>query len=147
VTPAAPDVQQLGPAVDAITQGLRRKPRQVLADAGYWSENNVATLDAKGIEAFIATGRRKHSDPMPVAPRGRAPRALSVKDRMARKLITGRGHAIYARRKAIVEPVFGQIKHARGFRQFLRRGLVRVQQEWALICLSHNLLKLHLAGK
>ena len=147
VTPAAPDVQQLGPAVDAITQGLRRKPRQVLADAGYWSESNVATLDAKGIEAFIATGRRKHSDPRPGAPRGRAPQALSVKDRMARKLTTVRGHAIYARRKAIVEPVFGQIKHARGFRQFLRRGLVRVQHEWALICLSHNLLKLHMARR
>jgi transposase len=147
VTPAAPDVQQLVPTVDAITQGLRRKPRQVLADAGYWSESNVVTLTTKGIEPFIATGRRKHSDRRPVAPRGRAPQALSVKDRMMRKLITVRGHAIYARRKAIVEPVFGQIKHARGFRQFLRRGLVRVQQEWALICLSHNLLKLHLAGK
>src|SRR5437016_3505919 len=70
---------------------------------------------------------------------------LPMRDRMVRKLATLRGHAICARRKAIVEPVFGQIKHARGFRQFLRRGLVRVQQEWALVCLSHNLLKLHAA--
>ncbi len=145
VTPAAPDVQQLVPLVRAITQGLRRKPRHVLADAGYWSETNVAALDATDIEPFIATGRRKHSAPEPVAPRGRVPHALSVKERMARKLATRRGHAIYARRKAIVEPVFGQIKHARGFRQFLRRGLVRVQHEWALICLSHNLLKLYTA--
>lgn len=145
VTPAAPDVQQLVPVVTAITQGMRRKPRHVLADAGYWSETNVAALEAKDIEPFIATGRRKHTAPVPIAARGRVPDALSAKDRMARKLATVRGHAIYARRKAIVEPVFGQIKHARGFRQFLRRGLVRVQQEWALICLSHNLLKLHTA--
>jgi transposase len=143
VTPAAQDVQQLGPMVTAITEGLRRKPQHVLADAGYWSETNVAALETKGIEPFIATGRRKHGDPMPSAPRGRPPQGLRAKERMARKLATIRGHQIYARRKAIVEPVFGQIKHARGFRQFLRRGLARVQQEWALICLSHNLLKLH----
>ena len=143
VTPAAPDVQQLVPVVAAIMTTLRRKPKSVLADAGYWSESNVQALDAKGIEPFIATGRRKHGEPAPVAPRGRLPEGLTAKERMARKLATVRGHAIYARRKAIVEPVFGQIKHARGFRQFLRRGLVRVRQEWALICLSHNLLKLH----
>src|SRR6266545_3723434 len=143
VTPAAPDVQQLVPVVTAITAGLGRQPQSVLADAGYWSESNVQALEAKRIEPFIATGRRKHSESAAVAPRGRPPEGLTAKDRMARKLATRRGHAIYARRKAIVEPVFGQIKHARGFRQFLRRGLVRVQQEWALICLSHNLLKLH----
>jgi transposase len=143
VTPAAPDVQQLVPVVTAITQSLHRKPQQVLADAGYWSETNVTALEAKNIEPFIATGRRKHNAAAAVAPRGRPPQGLSVKERMARKLATVRGHRMYARRKAIVEPVFGQIKHARGFRQFLRRGLVRVQQEWALICLSHNLLKLH----
>jgi transposase len=145
VTPAAPDVQQLVPVVAAITAGLHRKPGSVLADAGYCSEANIVALEAKGIEPFIATGRRKHTEPAPSAPRGRVPTELSVRERMARKLLTRRGHAIYARRKAIVEPVFGQIKHARGFRQFLRRGLVRVQQEWALVCLSHNLLKLHAA--
>lgn len=117
----------------------------MLADAGYCSEANLVALETKGIEAFIATGRRKHSAPLPLAPRGRAPDGLSMRERMARKLLTRRGHAIYARRKAIVEPVFGQIKHARGFRQFLRRGLVRVQHEWALVCLGHNLLKLHAA--
>ena len=143
VTPAAPDVQQLMAVVTAITQGLHRKPQIVLADAGYWSEANVLALEAKDIEPIIATGRRKHAEPLPVAPRGRPPQGLSVKERMRRKLATVRGHALYARRKAIVEPVFGQIKHARGFRQFLRRGLVRVQHEWALVCLSHNLLKLH----
>lgn len=145
VTSAAPDVQQLVPVVTAITTALRRKPQSVLADAGYWSESNVQALEAKGIEPFIATGRRQHGAPAPVAPRGRPPEGLTAKEWMTRKLTTLRGHAIYARRKAIVEPVFGQIKHARGFRQFLRRGLVRVQHEWALVCLSHNLLKLHRA--
>jgi transposase len=145
VTAAAPDVQQLVPAVTAITQALHRKPALVLADAGYWSEANVLALAAKRIEPLIATGRRKHTDPHAVAPRGRPPQGLSVKERMQRTLATVRGQRLYARRKAIVEPVFGQIKHARGFRQFLRRGLQRVQQEWALICLSHNLLKLHAA--
>jgi transposase len=145
VTPAAPDVQQLVPVVAAITATLHRKPHQVLADAGYWSESNVTALEATGIEPFIATGRRKHRDPEPSAPRGRPPHGLTVKERMVRKLATLDGRRVYARRKAIVEPVFGQIKHARGFRQFLRRGLIRVQHEWALICLSHNLLKLHAA--
>jgi transposase len=145
VTAAAPDVQQLVPVVTAITQTLRRQPAVVLADAGYWSEANVGALKAKGIEPLIATGRRKHTDPVPIAPQGRPPAGLSVKERMQRALATVRGRRLYARRKAIVEPVFGQIKHARGFRQFLRRGLTRVQQEWALICLSHNVLKLHVA--
>jgi transposase len=147
VTPAAPDVQQLVPAVTAITRALRRKPRAVLADAGYWSEANVEALEAKDIDVFIATGRHKHGDPPLVAPRGRPPAGLSVKDRMKRKLATLHGRRLYARRKAIVEPVFGQIKHARGFRQFLRRGLGRVQQEWALICTAHNMLKLYAAGR
>jgi transposase len=145
VTAAAPDVQQLVPVVTAITQTLHRKPAVVLADAGYWSEANVGALNAKGIEPLIATGRRKHTDPVPVAPRGRPPAGLSVKERMQRALATVRGRRLYACRKTIVEPVFGQIKHARGFRQFLRRGLTRVQHEWALVCLSHNLLKLHAA--
>ena len=144
VTAAAPDVQQLVPAVSAITKELRRKPRSVLADAGYWSEANVAALDAKRIESFIATQRHKHGAPS-LVPRGRRPVGLSGRERMARKLATRRGRTVYALRKTIVEPLFGQIKHARGFRQFLRRGLACVQQEWALICLSHNLLKLHAA--
>lgn len=143
VTAAAPDVQHLVPVVTAITQALHRKPAVVLADAGYWSEANVQALEAQGMEPLIATGRRKHTEPPPSAPRGRRPRGLSVKERMQRTLATRRGQRLYARRKAIVEPVFGQIKHARGFRQFLRRGLQRVQEEWALVCLSHNLLKLH----
>jgi transposase len=143
VTAASPDAEQLQPVVQALIRGLHRRPRVVLADAGYWSEANVVALQDRGIEPLIATGRRKHHEPVPVAPRGRPPAGLSVKQRMARTLATLRGHGLYARRKAIVEPPFGQIKHARGFRQFLRRGLRAVGEEWALICTSHNLLKLY----
>lgn len=143
VTAASPDAEQLQPAVAAVVSGLHRRPRVVVADAGYWSEANVVALQARGIEPLIATGRRKHHEPVPAAPRGRPPAGLSIKQRMVRTLATLRGHALYTRRKAIVEPPFGQIKHARGFRQFLRRGLRAVGEEWALICTSHNLLKLY----
>jgi hypothetical protein len=143
VTAASPDAEQLQPAVEAVIRGLHRRPRVVLADAGYWSEANVVARQDRGIDVLIATGRRKHSEPVPVAPRGRPPAGLTVKARMVRRLATRRGHAQYARRKAIVEPPFGQIKHARGFRQFLRRGLCAVSEEWALLCTSHNLLKLY----
>jgi RNA polymerase sigma-70 factor (TIGR02960 family) len=107
-----------------------------------WSGGEPSEQERALLAGFIDAHERADAAAA-VAPRGRPPQGLSVKERMARKLATVRGHRMYARRKAIVEPVFGQIKHARGFRQFLRRGLVRVQQEWALICLSHNLLKLH----
>jgi transposase len=142
VTPAAPDVQQLPVVLAAITAGLHRKPTQVLADAGYWSEANVALLERKRIAPYIAPKRQKHSAPLGPAPRGRPPTDLTVRDRMDRKLRTVAGRAVYACRKKIVEPVFGQIKHARGFRQFLRRGLRNVGEEWALLCTAHNVLKL-----
>jgi transposase len=145
VTASSPDVGQLKPAIAAIRRVLRRKPKQLLADAGYWSEANVVHLERQKIEAFVATGRMKHGAIAPSAPRGRPPAGLSIKERMQRKLRTKRGHKIYSRRKVIAEPPFGQIKQARGFRQFLRRGVDRVRQEWALVCTAHNLLKLHRA--
>jgi transposase len=143
VTAVQPDVNELMPVVKRISKLLRAKPKQVLADAGYWSEANVAALEKMGMDPFIATQRRKHSDPLPPAPRGRPPKDLSPKQRMARKLLTLRGRAMYAWRQILPEPVFGQIKQARGFRQFLRRGVQRVGQEWSLICTVHNLLKLY----
>jgi transposase len=145
VTATAPDVNELLPAVSSIGRVLRRRPKKVLADAGYWSESNVLTLQARGIDPFIATRRYKHDDVIPPAARGRIPAALSVKDRMERKLRTLRGRATYALRQLVPEPVFGQIKQARSFRQFLRRGLAAVAQEWSLVCTVHNLLKLHAA--
>lgn len=143
VSAASPDVGELLPAVAAIGRVLKVKPKQVLADAGYWSEGNVAELQARGIDAYIAPRRYNHSEPLPPAPRGRIPKTLSAKERMERKLQTLVGRAVYAARMILPEPVFGQIKAARGFRQFLRRGLTAVGEEWALVCTSHNLLKLY----
>jgi transposase len=142
VTPCASDAQQMKLVEAAIRRVLKKKPKQLIADAGYWSEANVSHLEQQKIEAFVATGRMKRGTVEPSVPRGRTPAHLTVKERMQRKLRTKRGHKIYARRKVIAEPPFGQIKQARGFRQFLRRGLERVQEEWALVCTAHNLLKL-----
>jgi transposase/IS5 family transposase len=147
VTPKAPEVNELLPVIDRIRRVLGRKPKQVVADAGYWSDENVEALEAKQIDPYIARGRVKHGTPLVPAPRGRIPAGLTTTERMQRKLRTKAGRAVYARRKAIVEPVHGQIKQARGFRQFLRRGVERVSQEWSLICTAHNLLKLRSVWK
>ena len=147
VTPDGPEVHELLPAVEMIEHLLGERPDQVVADAGYWSEANVERLEAQGIDTYIARGRMKHDEPTQPAPRGRIPAKLSVAERMQRKLRTQAGHAVYARRKTIVEPVNGQIKQARGFRQFLRRGVERVGQEWSLVCTAHNLLKLRAVWK
>ncbi len=143
VTAVSADVNQLLPAVEQMTRVLRRKPGSVLADAGYFSEANVCGLEKKKIQPFIATGRHKHSEARVKAPRGRPPRGLSFAERVARKLQSVKARAVYKLRKEIVEPVFGQIKQARGFQQFLRRGQKQVSQEWAMICTVHNVLKLH----
>ena len=145
VTPQSVEVQQLEAAVNTIQRNMGRHPDQLLADAGYWSEANLARLAERGIDGYVARGRVQHGAPPPPPPRGRIPASLSAGGRMQRKLRTQAGRAIYARRKAIVEPVNGQIKQARGFRQFLRRGLERVGQEWSLVCTAHNLLKLRAA--
>jgi hypothetical protein len=144
VTPNAPDVNELEPAITSIETTLHATPEAVLADAGYWSEANVRTLEDRRIEAFIATGKQKHGETAP-APRGRMPKRMTVREKMARKLRTRRGREAYSRRKVVAEPVIGQIKQGRGFRQFLRRGVDRVSEEWALVCTAHNLLKLHTA--
>lgn len=123
------------------------KPKILSADSGYFSEANIATLAVAKVDAYIATGRQKHGEKTaPAAPRGRIPKDMGVKERMARKLRTLKGRATYARRKSIVEPVFGQIKEARGFRRFTFRGLAYVACEWNLICLTHNLLKVFRSG-
>ena len=145
VTQAANDKEQLAPMVAEIQANLGETPVALTADAGYFSETNVQTLDANGIEGYLAVGRIKHGEaPAPVA--DDAPLDQSVKDQMRRKLLTERGRTVYAKRKAVVEPVFGQIKQARGLRQFLLRGLDNVQHEWELWCLTHNLLKLYRSG-
>jgi transposase len=143
VTPAANDKQQVVPLVEAIQEQSGQKPEEVLADSGYCSEKNLHYLTQKKIEGFVATEKQKHSQRREPCQRGPLPAEATRVERMQRKLETKDGAAVYATRKTIVEPVFGQIKQARGFRQFLLRGLEKVRGEWALICLTHNILKLH----
>ncbi len=139
---SATDTGALPALVEQVEANTGRRPRKLLADAGYASDENLTHLQASGIDAYIATRRDTHGPTPPPAPRGRIPTGLSRRERMARKLRTKKGRAEYRRRKAIVEPVFGQIKEARGFRRFHLRGRASVTGEWHLVCAVHNLGKL-----
>ena len=146
VTQATNDKEQLTPMVEVIERQSGQRPEEILADSGYCSEKNLEALESaenpeKRIAGYIATERQKHDEYKEPCPHGPLPKGATRVDRMRRKLKTKAGKAVYAARKAIVEPVFGQIKHARGFRQFLLRGLDKVRGEWSLVCLTHNILK------
>jgi hypothetical protein len=143
VTQKVNDKEQLEPMIEVIEEQAEQKPGEVLADSGYCSEDNFKYLARRHIDGYVATERQKHGSDRPACKRGPLPKGANAVERMKRKLQTQVGRRIYAMRKAIVEPVFGQIKQARGFRQFLLRGLEKVQREWALVCLTHNILKLH----
>lgn len=146
VTQQANDKQQIEPMTQQMQQNTGKLPSQVSADAGYFSEDNVEYLSKNGIDPYIATRQRKHNDRSTPPPRGRIPQKATIKERLARKLRTKAGQAVYEKRRQTVEPVFGQIKEARGFRRFLLRGVEAVSAEWRLICLGHNLLKLFRSG-
>ena len=147
VTQETNDKRQVAPMVEALKENLAgEKPKVLSADNGYFSEENIEVLTEEKIDAHVATGRLAHGEEVPAAPRGRIPQRATIKERMARKLRTIKGRATYARRKQIVEPVFGQIKEARGIRRFLLRGVEQVRAEWKLICATHNLLKLWRGG-
>ena len=136
-------------AVDMIEQTVGNTgavPKEVSADAGYYSARAVDELHALGVDPFNALEKTRHGRAIPLAPRGRIPANLSARDRMRRKLRTKRGRQRYGLRKQTVEPVFGQIKQGRGLRQFLLRSLEKVNCEWLLICTGHNLLKLFRFG-
>ena len=150
VTEAANDKQQLKPMVELIEQQSGQRPEAILADSGYCSEENLEYLESadqpeRKIDGFIATGKQKHGEHRQSAQRGPLPKGATKVDRMTQKLKTKVGKAVYAARKCVVEPVFGQIKQARGFRQFLLRGKEKVKGEWALVCLTHNVLRLYSA--
>jgi transposase len=152
VSDEAPDARQLEPALDqladnlaAIGAGLPERAT-LTADAGYFSEDNIRITSEHGLDPHIATGRFKHSEPPPPPPRGPIPKGATPKQRMARKLKTKKGRAVYARRKAIVEPVFGQIDTVQNGRRLLLRGKAAARGQWRLTCAVHNLLKLHRAG-
>jgi transposase len=148
----APDARQLEPALDQLAGNLEAieaelpEDATLTADAGYFSEANVVITIEHGLDPHIATGRFKHSEPPAPAPRGPIPKGATPKQRMARKLKTKNGRAIYARRKAIVEPVFGQIDTVQDGRRLLLRGKQAAREQWRFHCAIHNLLKLHRAG-
>jgi transposase len=168
VTDQCNDKQQAEPMAAATRDQLEQagivpetdesepRPRIPAAlDTGYYSESAVAGLEREGFDPHIATERqRHHSTPPTVAPESpppalemKSPPTATAKEKMQAKLKTAEGRAVYARRKAIVEPVFGQIKEARGFRRFLLRGLKKIRGEWRLVCLTHNLLKIWRYGR
>ena len=138
VTNQPADAQHLPPLVAAVEENLGERPVQVLGDAGYYSAENNAFCEARGIDGLLSVRREKHvlDASRPVAP------GADSRAEMRARLHTAIGKGAYSRRKCIVEPVFGQIKDARGIRSFLLRGLEQVRGEWNLVCLTHNLLKL-----
>lgn len=142
VTDETNDKRQAQPLFFQAVANTGPVPRIVSLDAGSCSDANVTAVAALGCAPLIPPNRQPHGRAMPAAPRGRRPATLSVAERRRRTLRTQRGRALYARRKVLVEPVFGQIKQGRGFRQFLLRGMRKVRGEWALICTTHNVRKL-----
>lgn len=155
VTTASNDVQQGVPLAQAARENLSKaevalpvdnkgelKKIPATLDSGYFSASAVAGMEQQGFDPHMATKRQKHNQADPAVATLALPEGATAKERMAAKLATAAGKALYARRKVIVEPVFGQIKAARGFRRFSLRGMEKINGEWRLVCLTHNLLKL-----
>ena len=152
VTEQANDKRQAVPMVDQTLEnleaaGVEQPVGAAALDSGYYSEANTRALEEREIDPHIATERLKHNQEIPPAPRGRIPKDYTAQQRMARKLRTVKGRATYAKRKGIIEPIFGQLKQVLGFRQFSMRGLASMRGEWRLMCTVHNLLKLWRHGR
>jgi transposase len=145
VTDCASDAPSYTPMLDQCAANTGIHPKQALVDAGYCSDANLDAAAARredhGTDTFMATGRLGHDEQVPSAPRGRIPADATAKQRMARKLRTKPGRAAYARRKAIVEPVFGQITTVQNGRRLQLRGMDGARGEWRLLAACHNLLK------
>jgi IS5 family transposase len=135
------DAVHLLPMLERIHANTGQLPAALTADAGYCSTANLEVCEQRGIDAYVSTSRQQHGK-RPRPSRGRPPKDLDARGRMDRKLRSKAGQAIYALRKTVVEPVFGQIKGSRGLNRFRLRGLEQVNGEWALIATTHNLLKL-----
>ena len=140
------DKGQAGSMIEETVSNTGAVLKEVSADAGYYSAKAVGQLYGLGVDPFVALEKTRHGWVPAPAPRGRVPKGLSARDRMCRKLRTERGRERYALRMETVEPVFSQIKQGRGFRQFLFRGLAKMNRELLLICAGHNLLKLFRFG-
>ena len=142
------DLGQLHPMIEATDTslagaGIDQRPERLLADAGYASEENFAALDDDDPDCYVATRNMKKNPEPRTGSRGPLKKNATLVDRMDRKVSSKKGNALYRRRQAIIEPVFGQIKQARGIRGFSRRGKAAADSEWKLICGTHNLLKLY----
>ncbi len=146
LTQAPTDINQLLVMLERIDLGLAAAglpaPKRTLADAGYCSTANIDAAANTGHDVLVATGRLKHHERVPDAPRGRIPNSATSRQRMARRLRTKQGRADYARRKAIIEPVFGQMKVKQNAGQLRLRGLTGAQGEFTLHAICHNLRKL-----
>jgi hypothetical protein len=140
----ASDSPHFEPMVERIVANTGQLPKKLIADAGYCSTDNIEASEQRRLDAYVSTSRQEHGK-RPRPSRGPAPRDLDARGRMDRKIRSKAGQAIYALRKTIVEPVFGQIKGARGLDRFLLRGLEKANGEWTLMAITHNLLKLHRA--
>ena len=138
VSNQSPDQEYLVPMVERMLGIEAQVPEALLADSGYFSADNVQHLQDRGIDPYIAAGRERAHPDCHGGVHSHAGSWASMRE----KLSKGTGKAVYSRRKVIVEPVFGQIEQARGFRRFSQRGQAKVRCEWALVCLTHNLLKL-----
>jgi transposase len=135
------DQEELVPMLEAVKEHLGEYPREASADSGYCSEENLGGLEERGVRGYVATGRQKHGTPSATDTRRKGPWTQRMRERLKRAGWRSR----YRLRKQTVEPVFGQIKHPRGFRQFLTRGLEMVNLEWSLVCTGHNMRKLFAA--
>ena len=147
VTQQVNDKQQLAPMFEQVEKNTGTKPEAGSADNGYWAPEQVADKRVEGIDLHVATGRDKHGASEEIAPSTDPVKAMTALEQMKQKLQTDAGRAIYKMRKAIVEPVFGQIKECRHFRRFSLRGFENVRAEWKLVCLTHNILKLFRSGR
>jgi len=152
VTAEANDKRQVKPMTAQAQEnlqaaGVEEKIGALDGDSGYYSEDNVSFLEGEKIDPYLATERLKHHEKIALASQEGALQDLTPKQKMAHKLRTPKGRETYAKRKGMIEPIFGQIKQVRGFRQFLLRGLEKMRAEWRMICLTHNLLKLFRSGQ
>ena len=150
VSDKANDKQEMAPALERLdaVQEVVGRPRAILADAGYFSDDNVKRCEAEGIEPYIASGRERHNAPLaerlePAAPGGEPGEGVAG---MRHRMKTSKGKALYARRKSTVETVFGVIKEVMEFRRFHLRGLAAVKGEWTLVCMAWNVKRLHVVG-
>ncbi len=145
VTQNTNDKREIVPALQWFTAHSILKPSSILADAGYFSEDNVKLCESEKIIPYISFGKEQHNQPLEVRFKEADPLPddPTPVEKMKHRLQTKEGKAIYAERKSTVEPVFGIIKHIMGFRQFMLRGFEKVKGEWDLVCIAYNLKRMH----